>query len=226
MIAFGVAIADPESYERYAAVGIGRSAEPDAAVLVRTGFDSIQEPYNSILEEAAELDGLEALVLLHEDTEILDAALAPKVREGLAVPGAELLGPIGARGVRGLAWWQAETFGRLRAPAVTYDGWFFGSHPYGWHEVESLDGFLLVLSPWAVRELRFDTRFARDFHGYDIDLCFEARARGARCLVAPIAAIHYGGLRRERTDAWRRAEMTWQRKWSDLRLLAAGIASP
>jgi hypothetical protein len=129
MIAFGVAIADPESYERYAAVGIGRSAEPDAAVLVRTGFDSIQEPYNSILEEAAELDGLEALVLLHEDTEILDAALAPKVREGLAVPGAELLGPIGARGVRGLAWWQAETFGRLRAPAVTYDGWFFGSHP-------------------------------------------------------------------------------------------------
>jgi GT2 family glycosyltransferase len=226
MIAFGTAIANHDLYERYARPGIESCAESDSVVITRTGFDSIQVPYNSILEEASRLDGLEALVLLHEDTEIVDPSLAAKIREGLALAGVELLGPVGARGIRGIAWWQAEQFGQVRAPAVTYDGWFIGQHPNGWHEVESLDGFLLVLSPWAVRELRFDGRFTPHFHGYDVDLCFEARSRGARCLVAPIAAAHHGGIRRERNEAWHRAELAWHRKWDDFGLPAAGIAPP
>ena len=44
-------------------------------------------------------------------------------------------------------------------------------------EVETLDGFLLVLSPWAVRTLRFDESLG-EFHGYDLDFCLQVREAG------------------------------------------------
>ena len=44
-------------------------------------------------------------------------------------------------------------------------------------EVETLDGFVLALSPWAVRSIRFDESLGR-FHGYDLDFCLQVREAG------------------------------------------------
>ena len=49
-------------------------------------------------------------------------------------------------------------------------------------EVDMVDGYLLILSRWAINELRFDERdVGPGFHGYDADICFQARGGAARC---------------------------------------------
>src|SRR4029077_3758738 len=60
-------------------------------------------------------------------------------------------------------------------------------------EVDTLDGFLLALSPWAVRELRFDESLGQ-LHGYDFDLCLQARAAGRKVVTADFRAIHHHAL--------------------------------
>ena len=46
-------------------------------------------------------------------------------------------------------------------------------------EVDTLDGQLLVLSPWAVRNVRFDESLLLG-HGYDLDFCLQVRAAGRK----------------------------------------------
>ncbi len=85
----------------------------------------------------------------------------------------------------------------------------------GQHEVEVVDALFLALSPWALRTLRFDESRPgfRGFHGYDADICCEARRRGKRVVVTEIDLVHHtrGGLGDQ--VAYRRADITWQRKW-------------
>ena len=87
MIAFGVAVASEEKLERWALPGIERVVEPDSRLIVRRGFDSIQEPYNEIMDEAGRYADLEALVLLHEDVEITDPRFCAQLRRGFASSG-------------------------------------------------------------------------------------------------------------------------------------------
>ena len=46
-------------------------------------------------------------------------------------------------------------------------------------EVDSIDGFVMVLSLWAVRNLRFDESLGK-LHGYDFDICMQAKAATRR----------------------------------------------
>jgi GT2 family glycosyltransferase len=214
MIAFGVAVADEQAFERWAARGIARVSEPDSVVLTRVGASSIQAAYNSILDEAARCQDLEAVVLLHEDTEIVDDRFLVKVRNGFADPTIAVIGPVGGSEFPNIAWWAGrQTFGRLQAPNVATDPRLFLATPYGWHRVEALDGLMLVLSPWAAREVRFDRRFAALFHGYDIDYCFEVRARGRDCVVAPLHTIHHTNWKPEKAAEMAAAAVVWERKW-------------
>ncbi len=213
MIVFGTAVADEDRFDRWALPGIARVLESDSIVMTRRGYGSIQGPYNSILDEAARLADLEAVVLVHEDTEIDDPELIAKIRNAFVDLSVAVIGPIGARAVRSMAWWEGETFGRVVAPNAASEKVITTSVPHGWHRVESVDGLMLVLSPWAVREVRFDERFAPSFHGYDVDYCFQVRARGRDCLVAPLKAIHYGTWKPEASAAWVAASLVWQRKW-------------
>ena len=52
---------------------------------------------------------------------------------------------------------------------------------------------LLVLSPWAVRNLRFDEALALG-HGYDVDYCLQARAAGRKVMTADLALTHHQSL--------------------------------
>ena len=51
----------------------------------------------------------------------------------------------------------------------------------------------MVFSPWAVRNLRCDESIGL-LHGYDFDLCRQARAAGRRVLCADLPVAHHHSL--------------------------------
>jgi GT2 family glycosyltransferase len=205
MIVFGVAVTRSEDYHRWAGPGIDRAREPDSAVYANSSPGSIFRAYNLLLDEAAEHDQLEALVLLHQDVEIVDDDLCGKVRAVFSDPEVAIAGCVGARDARTMAWWEG---------AVT---WASFTHRYYEHgggilpafsmspetekppayarlgEVDTIDGFIMVLSPWAVRNLRFDETLGQ-FHGYDYDTCMQARAAGRKVVTADLKVWHHHSL--------------------------------
>jgi hypothetical protein len=86
MIAFGCSITAPKIYERCAKPGIELAAEPDSQVFAHAAAGPIARAYNLVLERAATLDDLEAVVLLHQDAEIVDPDFCPKLRRALSDP--------------------------------------------------------------------------------------------------------------------------------------------
>ena len=108
MIAFGSAISDSESYNRYARPGIELAAEADSPVFAFAAVGHISRTYNLMMDKAAELDGLEALVLAHPHAQITDPALCERVRHVFRDPDVAIAGPSGARDVQSIAWWDWE----------------------------------------------------------------------------------------------------------------------
>jgi hypothetical protein len=114
MIAFGTSITSPEAYRRYAEPGIRRAAEPNSEVYAFAASGSIFRSYNLLLDTAAARDDLEALVLVHQDAEIVDADFCDKVRRALRDPDVGVVGCVGARRP------QHRLVGRLRYLGVIY----------------------------------------------------------------------------------------------------------
>jgi hypothetical protein len=223
MIVFGTAITDVEVYERCAAPGIKRVAEPDSKVLVHETTGSLFRNYNLMLDMARKEEDLEALVLVHQDAELTDPDFCRKVREALSDPDVAIVGCVGAIGVRSIAWWDGAVtwacfthryseLGGGDFTAMTYT--LEDTPPYAQTgEVDSIDGFVMVLSPWAVKELQFDESLGR-LHGYDFDLCCQARAAGKKVVTASFAAIHHHSLDLiNEPDAWIEAYIRLAEKW-------------
>ncbi len=224
MIAFGCAITEPSVFDRHAGPGIDAVAEPDSARFVFRATSSIFRSYNLILDRAAPRDDLEALVLVHQDTELTDPELCGKIRRALADPDVGIVGCIGATGVRSLAWWEGSVtwasfihrYAELGGGDLPGFSWPTGDRPAFARtgEVDVVDGFLLVLSPWAVRKLRFDESLGT-LHGYDVDLCLQARAAGRKVVTADLRAIHNHSLELvSDTGGWVEAHMRLAEKWN------------
>jgi GT2 family glycosyltransferase len=207
MIAFGTAVSHDETYERVALPGIRRAAEPDCHVLVRTGHDSIQRPYNEMLDEAAGLPDLEALVLLHQDFELTDDSLPARIRRVMRDPRVGLIGSLGGRTSRLHCWTEPDQLsGTAMAPGVET------RHSTGTHEVDAVDGSLLVIAPWVVRSVRFAESLAPNFHGYDVDFSFRVRAVAGKVVCDDIPYFHHMSLRTDH-DAIRLAGIDLARMW-------------
>lgn len=208
MIGFASCIADRDVFLRRALPGLREAAEPDSPIAELSTPDSIFTAYNEALDHFAGVAGLEALVLLHEDVELVHDDFCDRVRAVLADPAVAVAGPVGGRAVRSLAWWEGEIAGAVTETRGRLD------HGFERPDVDALDGLLLVLSPWAVRHLRFDSETFAGFHGYDVDLCFQARAAGRTVRVADLPAIHHtkGGL--GDAAAWHAADAGFRRKWN------------
>jgi hypothetical protein len=209
MIAYGICIGSEEKYQAFARRSLREFAAPDAPIAELRDAHSIFAAYNQILEAFANKPDIDGLVLLHEDVEIQDREFEQKIHNVLSDTTVAIAGVIGALNVTSLAWWEGEGRGRCAETRGIID---FG----GWEDdVDAVDGLLLVLSPWAVRSLRFDQEAFCGFHGYDIDICFQARAAGRRVRLVNIDLFHhtkggYGDI-----ISYQVAEETFKRKWAD-----------
>lgn len=207
MIAYGICIGSEEKYQRCARPGLLACAAPDAPIAESRDNPSIFPAYNEILDAFSPADDLEALVLLHEDVELRDPRFEEKLRAALADDTVGVVGVIGARDVRSLAWWEGRAVGRCAETRGLID---FG----GDGDVDCVDGLLLALSPWAVRHLRFDEATFHGFHAYDADICFQARAAGRRVRVAGLDLFHHTKGGYGDTTAYLRADAAFRSKWA------------
>ena len=69
---------------------------------------SIFSGYNALLDGAAERDDLEALVLVHQDTEIVGEGFCRRCARRIRSQDDGLVGCVGAIGVRSIAWWEGS----------------------------------------------------------------------------------------------------------------------
>jgi cephalosporin hydroxylase len=215
VIAYGTAVTDDRLYRRFALAGIESAAAPGDLVMTRHGT-SLQRGYNEMMDEAAGHDDLEALVLVHQDLRIEDPAFVQKLRAVLADESIGVAGSCGANGVSGMAWFEdADMIGGMAAQfggRVMELGTRLGAEIV---DVEAVDGALLVLSPWAVRELSFDPSFEADFHGYDTDISLQSLRAGKRVVTAELWAVHDSlGKIGPRRGSWIRASLRFDRKWA------------
>jgi hypothetical protein len=224
MIIFGCSITAPDVYARCAEPGLRLVAEPDSQIAANAAAGSLFRSYNVIMDMAAATADLEALVLVHQDAEIVDPAFCTKLREALSDPDVGVVGCVGAIDVRNIAWWEGSItwasfthryreFGGGEIPSLT---WLDEDRP-GFArtgEVDTLDGFVLAISPWAVRNLRFDESLGSQIHGYDLDFCLQVREAGRKVLTADFKVVHHHSLELVTdTDVWIQAHMNVTEKW-------------
>ncbi len=221
-------------YRRAAEPGIRRAAEPDSVVFDLESIGTLAASYNRLLDLAAAHDPApEALVLVHQDAEIVDADFCATIRAVLADPRVGVVGCVGAIGVRSIAWWEGSVTlasfvnrydehggGELKAFSWTWED----APPYAQvGEVDTLDGFLLVFSPWAIANVRFDETL-RHFHGYDLDYCLQVREAGHTVMTADVRAIHNRPLEMiPDLEQWVDAHVELAEKW-DGRMPGVGTA--
>jgi hypothetical protein len=224
VIVFGTAVTDPETYDRCASPGIQRVSEPDSVILAHQTAGSLFRNYNLLLDMAGEHEGLEALVLVHQDAELDDLDFTRKIRNALRDPDVAIIGCVGAVGVRSIAWWQgAVTWASVTHRYQEYGGgdteaagWDPDKLPSYAHpgEVDSIDGVVMALSPWAVRKLRFDESLG-SLHGYDFDFCMQARAAGKKVVTADFHVIHHHSLELiNDPEAWTQSYIRLVEKWN------------
>ncbi len=212
-------VSEPEPYHRYAQPGIGLAAEPDSEIYAFASVGTIGRGYNLLLEAAGAREDLEALVIVHPHTQIADPELCAKIRTSLRDPGTAVVGPVGAAGVTGLAWWEGVmSRGHVIQRYTEHGG---GDLPaYAWtnptrppSQVDVVDGFMMVLSPWAVRNVRFDEALLYG-HGFDLDYCLQAQAAGRRVATFDGEVIEHRALELvSDLELWVEAHIAIARKW-------------
>jgi hypothetical protein len=161
MIAFGASVTDSRVYERFAEPGIERAREPDSVVFANGSTGSLFRSYNLILDQAKQLDDLEALVLVHQDAELIDDDFCRKVRGELEDPDVAIIGCGGAVGVRNIAYWEGSVtwagfttrFDEMGGGEISGLSWDPSETPTYARtgEVDTIDGFVIVMSPWAIK---------------------------------------------------------------------------
>lgn len=230
MIAFAAAITNEQIYARCALAGFRLAAEEDTEILGYPASGSIFRSYNMLIERAIErfgTDGLEFLVLVHQDAEIVDEDFVAKIRRAFAeYPDAAIVGCAGAVDVRSIAWWEGS---------VTWASFTHRFDDYGGGEipamawaperipvyaetgpVTSIDGFVMAFSPWAIENLRFDESIGGLLHGYDFDICMQAAAAGKQVVTASPRVVHHHSLNLiSEVDGWISAHMKLAEKWHD-----------
>ena len=194
MIWGGVWGALPDRWQ-WAMAGIARNWQDGDELDVVTA-PTIADGYNRILERHPG----QRIVLLHDDTELGDGA-----REIIESSAFDVTGVVGGVGLKALAWWTAKH----KVGAVQMQNGLGEYEPHG--PADTVDGLILCLSPEATG-LRFDTGYD-GFHGYDADLCFQARTAGLTVGTAPIPHTHQTRGGYGDRSAWDRAAARFKGRW-------------
>jgi hypothetical protein len=224
VIAFGCSITDQYVYGYAAKPGFERAREPGSLVIANSAAGSIFRSYNLIMDSVRDRDDLEALVLVHQDAEIVDDHFCAKVRDALSDPDVGVAGCVGALDVRSIAWWEGSVtwasfihrYRELGGGDIASVSWDSDNlPPYArTGEVDSLDGFVLVISPWVVRNIRFDEGLGQQMHGYDFDFCLQVRSAGRKVVTADFKVIHHHSLELVTDpEVWVQAHKCVAEKW-------------
>jgi hypothetical protein len=180
----------------------------DTAVLERRGQESIFEAYNSLMAEAAALPDLEALVLVHDDVEVLDGSIVDTVRAVLADRTVGLIGVVGGVGVRDMPWWEtASRVGSVRHATHIDD------FTRGVRDADAVDGLLMAVSPEVARTVRLRKGRYPGWHGYDAELCALVRATGLRVVVADLPVFHNCKPGPWGEPVYDQARHEWRARW-------------
>lgn len=202
MIVYGCVVGSWEKFTRYVAPRTeGRQ------VFATSGHRGIVAPYNAILDVAARMDDLEALILLHDDLELTDRHAEQKFLAALAQPDVYLAGVAGGGGAS-LYWWGHSPVGHQQTDVRLID---FGQRA---GDVTLVEGSCLVLAPEMVQHLRFDYRF-HGFHGYD-EIGQQVRAVGKRVVVVDVDTHHHnpeGYASPESAVTCQLADRLYREKW-------------
>ena len=161
----------------------------------------LPEVYNDFLNNHQAVDkhkDFDCVLFIHDDLEIRDTTITEQL-ENAQKEGCDIVGVAGAIGFSygnpevPTGWWSTPYAKRgcmvhpsasdpsapdMEIPTV------YGPAP---SNALVIDGAFIVLMNRGL-ELRFDTRFK--FHGYDVDLCLQAYAKGMRTRVLPILCKH------------------------------------
>jgi Glycosyltransferase like family len=223
LIAFGLAITEDEPFRRFAEPGLRRAAEADSQAYKFAAVWPIGRTYNLILDAAAQREDLEALVLLDPYAEIDDQDFCHAVRRAMSDPDVAVAGCVGGKGVTSLAWWRGEAV--ISQVVHNYHdegggklpGFSWAQPASGGGEVDCVDGLVLVLSPWAVHNLRFDESLIHGY-GFDMDFCLQARAAGRKVVVADLRMVDHRGIELIGnlglwTEAHKQLAAKWDGRW-------------
>lgn len=214
-------------YEKFAEPGFELSAEPDTRVLAYSSAGSIFRNYNLILDQAAQIEGLEGLVLIHQDAEIIQIDFLQRIREAMATrDDIAIVGCAGALDVRNIAWWEGSVtwasfthrYGELGGGEIPALSWLDDEiPPYAeTGVVDSIDGFVMGFTPWAIQNLRFDETIGTQLHGYDFDICMQAKLAGKKVVTADLKVIHHHSLDLiSDADSWADAHIRIAEKWDE-----------
>lgn len=201
-VAYGACVGSWEKLRRNVIPRTG-----DRPLLALSGQTQLTRAYNTILDAYRGRD-LDAVILLHDDLEMLDPLAEDKFLMALTDRDVALVGVCGGTGDKTLAWWTSETIGHQMTDSGMLD---FGERT---GDVAFIEGSIMVFSPWAVENLRFDPRYP-GFLGYD-DVCLTARAAGKRVTVADVDTHHHSTIGFKSpaiAAAWDVAEEIFQEKW-------------
>ena len=143
-------------------------------------------------------------MLVHQDAELVDPDFCAKLRARAGRSGRRrrrlrrrdrraqhrLVGGVGDLGRRSSIATPSSVAATSRRSPGTNDE----LPPYArTGEVDTVDGFVLGLSPWVVRNIRFDESLGA-LHGYDFDFCLQVREAGRKVVTADFKAIHHHSL--------------------------------
>jgi GT2 family glycosyltransferase len=181
MWVLGVCVGPSDRFERHCLPSLEAHCA-DAPLLVKREQVSIAHAYNQLMAEALAL-AADGLILLHDDVE-LRSDPRPQLQQCMSEPSVAIVGAVGSRGAAFHWWPDGQAFGYAEDTRQTFD---YGG---GTHEVDVVDGLIMALSPWAMRNLRFDASIGA-WHGYDSDICTMARLQGKRVLVTDLKLFHH-----------------------------------
>jgi hypothetical protein len=182
-------------------------------LLIRQNQASIFDAYNSIMDEAIQRwPSLEGLVFLHEDVAVQDPSFEHKLRAAFRDPAVGVVGAIGGCGQTEMSWWRTareNRHGHVGSPERLED------YSRGSHTVDAVDGLMIGVSPGFARGHRLRGDGYPGFHGYDSELCAQARAAGMRVLVVDVDLFHDHSPSGDHTLAFSWAEYEWMLRWQE-----------
>jgi hypothetical protein len=205
MIGYGTCVGSWEKYSRYVAPWIGAGNRPSQAL---SDQPSIAIAYNRILDHF-QAQPLDAVILLHDDLEITDPDAEAKFLAAALADDVALVGVCGGKSDQSLYWWNSEKVGHQMTDSGLLD---FGPRT---GDVAFIEGSIMVFSPWAVRNLRFDETYPGFSSGYD-DICVHALRAGKRVTVADVDTHHHSTVGWKSPDAetkFAAAEQIFRAKW-------------